>query len=292
MMIMPYTNNLSERIEEVRHLIDEADYILIGAGAGLSAVAGLDYSGKEFEKEFQPWIERYGFTDLYTSSFYPFKTEEERWAYWAMHIWFSRFKPQGTELYRTLLKVIEKKDYFVITTNVDAQFEKSGFDRKKIFATQGDYGYLQARSGSPKTLVYNEEWVKMALKSIDDCRIPTELIPHHPQTGELMSPNLRCDDSFVEDEQWDQQAAAYQSFVKKSWNKKLVLIELGVGFNTPSIIRFPFEEMAAQNPNVSLIRFNRDYPQLSLQNINHYIPFTEDVQTILKRLLTVLPLNS
>lgn len=289
MMIMPYTNNLSERIEEVRHLIDEADYILIGAG--LSAAAGLDYSGKEFEKEFQPWIERYGFTDLYTSSFYPFKTEEERWAYWAMHIWFSRFKPQGTELYRTLLKVIEKKDYFVITTNVDAQFEKSGFDRKKIFATQGDYGYLQARSGSPKTLVYNEEWVKMALKSIDDCRIPTELIPHHPQTGELMSPNLRCDDSFVEDEQWDQQAAAYQSFVKKAWDKKLVLIELGVGFNTPSIIRFPFEEMAANNPNVSLIRFNRDYPQLSLQNINHYIPFTEDVQTILKGLLTVLPLN-
>lgn len=216
MMIMPYTNNLSERIEEVRHLIDEADYILIGAGAGLSAAAGLDYSGKEFEKEFQPWIERYGFSDLYTSSFYPFKTEEERWAYWAKHIWFSRFKPQGTELYRTLLKVIEKKDYFVITTNVDAQFEKSGFDRKKIFATQGDYGYLQARSGSPKTLVYNEEWVKKALKSIDDCRIPTELIPHHPQTGELMSPNLRCDDSFVEDEQWDQQAAAYQSFVKKA----------------------------------------------------------------------------
>ena len=179
----------------------------------------------------------------------------------------------------------------MITTNVDAQFEKSGFDRKKIFATQGDYGYLQARSGSPKTLVYNEEWVKMALKSIDDCRIPTELIPHHPQTGELMSPNLRCDDSFVEDEQWDQQAAAYQSFVKKAWDKKLVLIELGVGFNTPSIIRFPFEEMAANNPNVSLIRFNRDYPQLSLQNINHYIPFTEDVQTILKGLLTVLPLN-
>lgn len=291
MMIMPYTNNLSERIEEVRHLIDEADYILIGAGAGLSAAAGLDYSGKEFEKEFQPWIERYGFSDLYTSSFYPFKTEEERWAYWAKHIWFSRFKPQGTELYRTLLKVIEKKDYFVITTNVDAQFEKSGFDRKKIFATQGDYGYLQARSGSPKTLVYNEEWVKKALKNIDDCRIPTELIPHHPQTGELMSPNLRCDDSFVEDEQWDQQAAAYQSFVKKAWNKKLVLIELGVGFNTPSIIRFPFEEMTANNPKVSLIRFNRDYSQLSLQNINHYIPFTEDVQTILKGLLTVLPLN-
>lgn len=266
MMIMPYTNNLSERIEEVRHLIDEVDYVLIGAGAGLSA-AGLDYSGKEFEKEFQPWIERYGFTDLYTSSFYPFKTEEERWAYWVKHIWFSRFKPQGRELYRTLLEVVEQKDYFVITTNVDAQFEKSGFDRKKIFATQGDYGYLQARSGSPKTLVYNEEWVKKALKGIDDCRISTELIPHHPQTGELMSPNLRCDDSFVEDEQWDQQAAAYQSFVKKAWNKKLVLIELGVGFNTPSIIRFPFEEMASHNPNVSLIRFNRDYPQLSLQNI-------------------------
>lgn len=284
LLIMPYTKNLSERIAEMRRLIDKADYVLIGAGAGLSAAAGLDYSGKEFQKEFRPWIERYGFTDLYTSSFYPFETEEERWAYWAKHIWFSRFRPEGTDLYCTLLEAVGQKDYFVITTNVDAQFEKSGFDREKIFATQGDYGYLQARSGSPKTLVYNEQWVKQALEAMDDCRIPTSLIPKHPLTGERMSPNLRCDDSFVEDEQWDRQAAAYRSFVEKTWGKRIVLMELGVGFNTPSIIRFPFEQMAARQPDASLIRFNRDYPQLSLQGVSRFIPFTEDIPTVLKRM--------
>lgn len=242
---MTFTNSLSERIAHVGRLIADADYILIGAGAGLSAAAGLDYAGKEFEREFQPWIERYGITDLYSSSFYPFKTEEERWAYWAKHIWFSRFRTGGTELYHNILQLIKGKEYFVITTNVDAQFEKSEFAREKIFATQGDYAYLQARNGSTKTLVYNESWVKQALAATIDCEVPTELIPHHPLTGELMSPNLRCDDTFVEDERWHRQKEAYHEFVGKAWGHKLLLLEFGVGFNTPSIIRFPFEQMAA-----------------------------------------------
>ncbi len=282
---MTSTNNLSERIAHVRRLIDDADYILIGAGAGLSAAAGLDYGGKEFEQEFQPWIERYGITDLYSSSFYPFKTEEERWAYWAKHIWFSRFRPEGAKLYRNILRIIGGKEYFVITTNVDAQFEKSGFAKEKIFATQGDYAYLQAKSGQSQTLFYNELWVKRALAATVDCKIPTELIPLHPQTGELMSPNLRCDDTFVEDEQWHRQAEAYHDFVEKAWNSKLLLLEFGVGFNTPSIIRFPFEQMAASNPNVSLVRFNRDYPQVIQENIHHFTYFTEELNEVADSLL-------
>ncbi|QUB49518.1 Sir2 silent information regulator family NAD-dependent deacetylase [Prevotella nigrescens] len=281
---MTFTNSLSERIAHVGRLIADADYILIGAGAGLSAAAGLDYAGKEFEREFQPWIERYGITVLYSSSFYPFKTEEERWAYWAKHIWFSRFRTGGTELYHNILQLIKGKEYFVITTNVDAQFEKTEFAKEKIFATQGDYAYLQVRSGSTKTLVYNESWVKQALAATIDCKVPTELIPHHPLTGELMSPNLRCDDTFVEDERWHRQKEAYHEFVGKAWGHKLLLLEFGVGFNTPSIIRFPFEQMAASNSNVSLVRFNRDHPQLMQENVFNFTCFTEELGVVVKRL--------
>lgn len=284
---MTFTNSLSERIAHVGRLIADADYILIGAGAGLSAAAGLDYAGKEFEREFQPWIDRYGITDLYSSSFYPFKTEEERWAYWAKHIWFSRFRTGGTELYHNILQLIKGKEYFVITTNVDAQFEKSEFAKEKIFATQGDYAYLQARNGSTKTLVYNESWVKQALAATIDCKVPTELIPHHPLTGELMSPNLRCDDTFVEDERWHRQKEAYHEFVGKAWGHKLLLLEFGVGFNTPSIIRFPFEQMAASNSNISLVRFNRDYPQLMQENVFNFTSFTEELGVVVKRLFNL-----
>ena len=284
---MTFTNSLSERIAHVGRLIADADYILIGAGAGLSAAAGLDYAGKEFEREFQPWIDQYGITDLYSSSFYPFKTEEERWAYWAKHIWFSRFRTGGTELYHNILQLIKGKEYFVITTNVDAQFEKSEFAKEKIFATQGDYAYLQARNGSTKTLVYNESWVKQALAATIDCKVPTELIPHHPLTGELMSPNLRCDDTFVEDERWHRQKEAYHEFVGKAWEHKLLLLEFGVGFNTPSIIRFPFEQMAASNSNISLVRFNRDYPQLMQENVFNFTCFTEELGDVVKRLFNL-----
>lgn len=281
---MTSTANFSERINHVRRLITEADNILIGAGAGLSAAAGLEYSGTVFDQEFRPWIERYGITDLYTSSFYPFQTEEERWAYWAKHIWFARFRPKGTELYRKLKQLVAGKEYFVITTNVDAQFEKSGFAPSHIFATQGDYAYLQARSGKPQRLVYNEQWVEKAMTATHDCKIPTALVPHHPQTGELMSPNLRCDETFVEDNRWHCQAQAYHNFVERAWNGKLLLLEFGVGFNTPSIIRFPFEKMMASNPYVNLVRFNRDYPQSMHQNSHRFTCFTEGLTDILDRL--------
>ncbi|MBR0036046.1 MAG: Sir2 silent information regulator family NAD-dependent deacetylase [Bacteroidales bacterium] len=278
---MTSTADYYNRLELTLQWLDEADYVIIGAGAGLSAAAGLEYSGPAFEREFAEWIRRYGITDLYSSSFYPFKTEEERWAYWARHIWFARFMPEGKPLYRQLLEWVKGKPYFVLTTNVDAQFEKSGFDKDRIFATQGDYAYLQARSGKPETLVYNENWVKEAMDATKDCRIPSTLVPRHPETGELMSPNLRCDNTFVEDKRWHQQAERCQAFVEEARGHRLLLLEFGVGFNTPSIIRFPFERLAAQWPHTSLIRFNRDYPQLMTEGVTNYIAFTEDLNEVL-----------
>lgn len=277
----PATPPLEERLATVRRLLHEADHILIGAGAGLSAAAGLLYSGEEFEREFRPWIERYGITDLYTSSFYPFQTEEERWAYWAKHIWFARYRPEATPLYKELFSLVEQKDYFVITTNVDGQFEKAGFDPDRLFATQGDYAYLQPASGFPETLIYNKEWVERALPAIHDCRIPTELVPRFPETGEPLAPNLRSDNTFVEDAHWHQQATRYQQFVEKARRNKLLLLEFGIGFNTPSIIRFPFEQMAALLPHAFLVRFNRDYPQLTTQGVRNFLSFTEDLSTLL-----------
>lgn len=265
---------MKDKIQQLRQLIADADYVLIGAGAGLSAAAGLDYAGEDFRREFREWINCYGITDLYSASFYPFETEEERWACWAKHIWFARYRPEALPLYRQLFDVVKKKNYFVITTNVDGQFEKAGFDMERIFATQGDYAYFQPASGNPKELYHNHDWVNQVLPLIKDCRIPTELIPHTPD-GKPVSMNLRCDDTFVEDEHWHQQAHRYQSFVEKASTKRLLLLEYGVGFNTPVIIRFPFERMAAGFPQTTLVRFNRDYPQLTTEGVNRFISFTE-----------------
>ena len=273
------TSSLSERTAWLGKQLAQADCVLIGAGAGLTTAAGIDYAGDDFRREFGEWIVRYGFTDLYSAGFYPFETDEERWAYWAKHIWFGRYRTGALPLYRQLLQKVAAQDYFVITTNVDGQFEMAGFDPQRIFATQGDYAFFQPASGSPAELYYNREWVERALPAIHDCRLPSELIPHTPE-GQPVSMNLRCDDTFVEDARWHQQARRYSDFVRAASGRKLLLLEFGVGFNTPVIIRFPFEQMAAQFPDATLVRFNRDYPQLSTQGIPRFMAFTENVSRI------------
>ena len=268
----------------LKHQIAEADHIIIGAGSGLSSAAGIDYVGSDFHREFKDWIERYGITDLYSSSFHPFKTEEERWACWAKHIWFARYQPEAKQLYKQLLELVKDKDYFVISTNVDGQFEKAGFDVKRLFATQGDYALFQPASGSPKETYDNKEWVTKALPAIKDCRIPTALIPKTPD-GQPVAMNLRCDDTFVEDENWLRKASRYSDFVRHAADKRLLLLEFGVGFNTPVIIRFPFEQMAAKLPQAALVRFNRDYPQSSLQlPRDRFTAFAEDLHHIMNHL--------
>lgn len=281
-----------ERLAGARQLIADADYVLIGAGAGLSAAAGLRYDGDEFRHDFKPWIDRYGITDLYSSSFYPYPTEEEKWAYWARHIWFSRYRTGGTPLYRAIFNLVKDKDYFVITTNTDAQFQKAGFDPERLFYTQGDYAYLQDATGEDQTLYYNEEMVKKMLAATHDCRIPSELIPRDPVNGHDMAVHLRCDDTFVENDQWHEMQRRYAEFIKKAKDRKLMLLEFGVGFNTPVIIRFPFEQMAEAFPFASLIRFNRDYPQILQAEPRKFISFCEDLTpTLIRQLMEKIPMN-
>lgn len=285
---MTSTANYSERIDLLRQAIKEADHIIIGAGSGLSTAAGIDYVGEEFCREFAPWIERYGITDLYTSSFYPFETEEERWAYWAKHIWFSRYRTGATELYKQLYSIIQaikhsNNQTFVITTNVDGQFELAGFPKERIFATQGDYCYFQPVSGSPKTLIDNREWVMRVLPMIEDCRIPTEMIPTMPD-GSPVAMNLRVDETFLEDFHWHQQAKRYTDFVQQASQGNLLLLEFGIGYNTPGIIRLPFEQMAQRFPNTTLVRFNRDNPEPYIQELPRFTAFIEDIGVILNQL--------
>ena len=278
---MTSTSSYSERISSLRQAVQEADHIIIGAGSGLTTAAGIDYAGDDFRREFAPWIERYGFTDLYTSSFHPFETPEEYWAYWAKHIWFSRYRTGATELYRTLLH--QFPEAFIVTTNVDAQFELAGFPTERIFATQGDYCWFQPASGSPKTLVDNREWVFRVLPHIHDCRIPTEMIPSMPD-GSPASLNLRVDDTFVEDFHWHQQARRYTDFVQRASQNNLLLLEFGIGYNTPGIIRLPFEQMAQRFPHTTLVRFNRDNPEPYIEDMPRFAAFTEDIATVINQL--------
>lgn len=233
--------------------------MVVGAGAGLSAAAGLRYDGPEFFREFADFVEKYGISDLYSSSFYPFETEEEYWACWARHIDFARYRPGAAPLYGQLLGLLRGKDYFVVTTNVDGQFRKTGFDAQRLFEVQGDYAFLQCSKGCHDTLYYNERLVKEMVAQTRDCQIPSHLVPRCPRCGEPMAVHVRVDEHFVQNAQWEEAYQRYADFLSGIGPKeRVVLLELGVGFNTPSIIRLPFEQMAQERRNVTLIRVNKE----------------------------------
>ena len=277
-------NNYKERIKKASYALKNAEYILIGAGAGLSDAAGLKYSGKRFTDRFQDFIEKYDMEDLYSSSFYPFETMEEKCAYWARHISLNRFETPTTELYKKLHNLVNEKKYFVLTTNVEHQFWKAGFPDEKIFATQGDYGYIQCAKGCHAKLYDNEIFVSEMLKQTKDCKIPSELVPKCSVCGGEMDVNVRKDEYFIQDEAWDKACSNYSSFLKEIEEKKVVFIELGVGFNTPGIIRYPFEQMTYVNPNATIIRLNRDYPDGATENENKTIAFEEDIMEVISTL--------
>lgn len=242
-------------------LLKEAEVVLIGAGAGASAAAGLAYSGERFTSNFGEFIEKYGsryMTDMYTAGFYPFPTQEAKWGYWSMHSMINRFLPPAMPLYRQLYEMVKEKDYFVLTTNVDHQFQKAGFAADRIFATQGDYGNIQCEKGCHPKIYDAEELFYQMHQARRDCLVPSYMVPKCPVCGGNMTMHLRSDQYFVEDENWYKAAGKYKDFLKKLENKKSVLLELGVGFNTPTIIRFPFEKMVLENKALSLIRFNKD----------------------------------
>ena len=246
------------QIQQAQKLLAEADTILIGGGAGLSAAAGLTYSGKRFTDLFPEFIEKYGMTDMYSAGFYPFSSEEAKWGYWSKHVYVNRIEPEALPLYRKIYDLVKDKDYFVLTTNADHQFYKAGFEKERIFATQGDYGLIQCEKGChPRTYKAVDLFVKMN-QARKNCEIPSELVPKCPVCGGRMAMNLRCDQFFVEDENWHQASQNYGEFLYRMMDKKVVLLELGVGFNTPTIIRFPFEKMVREHQNFSLIRLNLD----------------------------------
>ena len=251
-------------IDGIKDKIEKADYIIIGAGAGLSLAAGLDYNGERFKRNFREYIEKYNIQDMYSGGFYPFKTLEEKWGYWAKHL-SVEINEKGTEVYRNLLKLVEDKDYFVITTNVDEQFQKAGFPENKIYETQGRYSRLQCSVPCCNRLYDANPYIEGMLENIDeDLKVPSEFVPRCPVCGEPLDTNLRGSDRFVEDEWWHIQNRAYHRFLDNAKGSRTVLLEFGIGYNTPTIIRFPFDSLTINSPNWDLVRFNKDNFEVSV----------------------------
>lgn len=278
-------NNLEQRINAARTAIANSEAILIGGGAGLSAAAGLDYGGKRFTDNFADFIEKYGITDMYSGSFYPFETEVESWAHWARHINVNRYAMPATPLYQEIYELVRHKDYFVLSTNVESQFVKAGFPEKKVFEVQGDYAFIQCAKACHDTLYDNAEMIKEMLAATADCKIPVEMVPKCPVCGGSMDVNLRHNQYFVQDAAWYAAENRYKKFLETNQGKKLALLEFGVGFNTPGIIRYPFENMTYANQQATLIRFNRDYPLGPTENAGRTISFDEAIDTVVKALL-------
>lgn len=243
--------------ENLKGLVHEADTVLIGAGAGLSASAGLVYSGERFERNFADFESKYGFHDMYSGGFYPYDTLEEYWAYWSRHIWVNRYTDPPKPVYEALLRLLEGKEYFVLTTNVDHCFQKAGFEKKRLFYTQGDYGLWQCAKACHDRTYDNEETVRRMLLEQKEMRISTELIPRCPVCGAPMTMNLRCDDTFVEDAGWYQAAGRYQEFLRRHKGDAVLYLELGVGMNTPGIIKYPFWQLVKQNPRAKYVCINK-----------------------------------
>lgn len=248
-----------KQVEEAAKLFQDADAVLIGAGAGLSTAAGLSYSGKRFTDNFEEFIEKYGseyMSDMYSAGFYPFPTEEAKWGYWSKHSCINRIEPGTLPLYGKLYELVKSKPHFVLTTNVDHQFWKAGFAEENIFATQGDYGEIQCEKGCHPKVYDAIDMFKQMNQARKDCLVPSYMVPKCPICGRNMTMHLRCDRYFVEDDHWHEAAGRYGAFLKEHKKDKVVLLELGVGFNTPTIIRFPFESMMRSCEKWSLIRLN------------------------------------
>ena len=246
--ILTSTKDYSFEINRLKNEIKTADAIVIGAGAGLSTAAGFTYNGERFEKYFSDFIEKYNFRDMYSGGFYPFASLEEHWAYWSRYIYINRYMDVDNGVYKRLFELVKNKDYFVLITNVDHQFQKAGFDKHRLFYTQGDYGLFQCSEPCCQETYDNEECVKDMLEFQENMRIPTELIPRCPKCGKPMTMNLRADDKFVQDEGWYRAAERYEEFLRRHENLHILFLELGVGYNTPAIIKYPFWKMTVKNP--------------------------------------------
>ncbi|MDE7362080.1 MAG: Sir2 silent information regulator family NAD-dependent deacetylase [Oscillospiraceae bacterium] len=245
------TRDYSREIERLKAALNAAETVVIGAGAGLSTAAGFTYSGERFRENFADFEEKYDFHDMYSGGFYPFETAEEFWAFWSRNIMLNRYTEPPRFVYRDLFELVEDKDYFVLTTNVDHCFQKSGFDKKRLFYTQGDYGLFQCSEPCCNETFDNEKIVKQMYELQQDMKIPSELLPKCPHCGKPLVMNLRADDKFVEDEGWHKAAVRYSDFIRSRKNSRVLYLELGVGYNTPVIIKYPFWQLTAANPKAT-----------------------------------------
>lgn len=279
------TQNYSDNINRLKEATAAADAILIGAGAGLSTSAGFEYSGERFYKYFSDFNKKYGITDMYSGGFYHYQTLEEYWAWWSRQIFINRYDVEIGKPYRDLLTLVKDKDYFVLTTNVDHQFQLAGFDKKRLFYTQGDYGLWQCSKPCHNKTYDNEDLVRRMYNEQKDMKIPSELVPKCPVCGAPMTMNLRCDDTFVQDDGWYKAAERYENFVRRHKDLNILLLELGVGNNTPVIIKYPFWQMTAQNKNAAYACINLGMTAVPTEIEKQSICIDADIGGVLSELL-------
>lgn len=249
-------NDCSQQIKHLKDVLEKSDRVVIGAGAGLSVSAGFVYNGERFRKYFSDFEKKYGFHDMYSGGFYPFETREEFWAYWSRYIYVNRYMDAPKPVYNDLFEIVKNKDYFVITTNVDHCFQKAGFDKKRLFYTQGDYGLFQCSEPCCNETFDNEKIIRQMYEHRTNMSVPSELIPKCPHCGKPMTMNLRSDDTFVEDGDWHIAAKRYSDFIRAGAGHNTLFLELGVGMNTPGIIKYPFWKMTENDPNAFYVCIN------------------------------------
>lgn len=279
---MNYTGNYSKQIQKLKNEMETADAIVIGAGAGMSTSAGMSYGGERFEKYFSDFHEKYGIRDMYSGGFYPFDTLEEYWAWWSRHIFINRYDAGVGKPYAGLLELVKGKDYFVLTTNVDHQFQLAGFDKKRLFYTQGDYGLWQCSKACHDKTYDNEEAVRRMAAEQKDMKVPSELIPKCPVCGAPMTMNLRCDNFFVQDEGWYAASEHYNDFIRRHQNQHILFLELGVGSNTPGIIKYPFWQMTANNPKAFYACVNYGESFCPSEIVKQSICINEDIGKVIE----------
>lgn len=278
------TESYSDNIEQLKEKIETADAIVIGAGAGLSTSAGFVYDGERFHKNFADFEEKYGFHDMYSGGFFPYATLEEHWAYWSRYIYINRYLDAPKSVYNELFSLIKDKDYFVITTNVDHCFQKTGFDPKRLFYTQGDYGLFQCSVPCHNRTYDNKDIIEKMVFQQENMRVPTELLPKCPVCGKPMTMNLRSDDKFVEDAGWHNAAERYENFIRTRKNQKILFLELGVGYNTPVIIKYPFWKMTISNSKATYACVNYGEAACPNEIMKQSICINGDIGEVLAKL--------
>ena len=280
-----YTKSCSGQIDRLKDALSDCDALVIGAGAGVSASAGFSYTGERFKENFSDFAAKYGIGDMYSGGFYPFPTQEEFWAYWSRYVLINRYQDAPKPVYENLLELTRDKDYFVITTNVDHCFQKAGFDKKRLFYTQGDYGLFQCSGPCRQETMNNEAVIREMAARQENMKIPTELIPVCPHCGKPMTMNLRCDGKFVQDEGWYRASERYSDFLRRHREVKTLFLELGTGMNTPSIIKFSFWRMAYEWKDAAYACINLGEAYAPDEIGARSICINEDIGSVLKELL-------